>query len=442
MRLPRQLVIMDNVSVPRHVTRLRWRPMNTAAPDGRQLASVPGAEVRGNLNVLGYFSAELCIGTPQRRFDMIVDTGSTHAVLPCADCTRCGQHRYSNDSETRYNEDASSTSQAVPCTQPPPGMKRCDTCERNRCGYQISYYEGSVAKGRLVRDVVWFGATTGGSQHVHVRRPVQTSFGCQTRETGMIFDQVADGIVGLAPSDVPSATLFDYLQRETGCPDVFSLCLGDDVGAMVLGGQIRRRLEKSLQWIKYDPGDSSFKVDLLDISFMGERLNIRRALYRDTIVDSGTGFTYVPPEAYRVLSDRFRTRCPWGSCQERVVRGRGKSDICYMLDDAEVGQMGVMTLHFANGVALDLSPRQYTHEDTAGVHCFTLRDNDTPGVALGSSVMRGHEVIFDRANRRLAFVKADCTAAYMGDLDGALEGGFSLNGCASPDPIVSIRAGE
>ena len=317
-------------------------------------------------------------------------------------------------------------------------MTQCDTCERNRCGYQISYYEGSVAKGRLLRDIVWFGATTGGS-HVHVHRPVQASFGCQTRETGMIFDQVADGIVGLAPSEGPSSTLFDYLQLETGCPDVFSLCLGDDVGAMVLGGQIRRRLEKSLAWIKYDPSESTFKVELLDISFMGERLGIRRSLYRDTIVDSGTGFTYVPPEAYRMLSDRFRTRCPWGSCQERAVRGRGKSDICYKLEDAEISQMEVMTLHFANGVALELSARQYTHEDTAGVHCFTLRDNEAPGVALGSSVMRGHEVIFDRANRRLAFSKADCTAAYMGDLDGALEGGFSLNGCASPDspPIRS-----
>ena len=89
---------MDNLSVSRHVTRLRWHPINTAVSAGRRLALVHGAEVRGNLNVLGYFSAELCIGTPQRRFDLIVDTGSTHAVLPCADCTRCGQHHYSNDS--------------------------------------------------------------------------------------------------------------------------------------------------------------------------------------------------------------------------------------------------------------------------------------------------------------------------------------------------------
>ena len=64
MLSPRVHANMDNVSAPRHVTRLRWRPMSTAAPAGRRLASVPGSEVRGNLNVLGYFSAELCLGTP------------------------------------------------------------------------------------------------------------------------------------------------------------------------------------------------------------------------------------------------------------------------------------------------------------------------------------------------------------------------------------------
>lgn len=42
-----------------------------------------------------YFYATLNLGTPARKFEVIVDTGSTITYVPCADCskTNCGKHK-------------------------------------------------------------------------------------------------------------------------------------------------------------------------------------------------------------------------------------------------------------------------------------------------------------------------------------------------------------
>ena len=46
-----------------------------------------------------YFYATLLLGTPQRQFAVIVDTGSTITYVPCASCGKnCGPHHKARDS--------------------------------------------------------------------------------------------------------------------------------------------------------------------------------------------------------------------------------------------------------------------------------------------------------------------------------------------------------
>ena len=66
---------------------------------GRRLTRrslITGRELQGNLHTLGYFSAYVCAGTPQTKFDLIVDTGSSLTAMPCRDCTHCGTHRHAS----------------------------------------------------------------------------------------------------------------------------------------------------------------------------------------------------------------------------------------------------------------------------------------------------------------------------------------------------------
>ena len=119
-------------------------------------------------------------------------------------------------------------------------------------------------------------------------RQVRATFGCQTYESGLFYSQVADGISGFSQADTYGPTLFDYMRRGMGAPDVFSMCLSETVGALVLGGKVPSTVPTSL-WIPYT-GGSSYTVALVDIHIGGRSVGCAASKYAATIVDSGTTF--------------------------------------------------------------------------------------------------------------------------------------------------------
>ena len=115
-----------------HVTALHFISAAGAHARGRRLSphkprrrlKISGWEMSGNLYTLGYFSAQICIGSPQRSFDLIVDTGSALTALPCDGCPHCGTHKHGGQNGMRFSESSSSSAEAVACSRPPPGMDR------------------------------------------------------------------------------------------------------------------------------------------------------------------------------------------------------------------------------------------------------------------------------------------------------------------------------
>ena len=283
-----------NASLPSSVTRLRFvNASSHSDSDGRRRRLLPrrlagwAGSLHGNLHTLGYFSADVCVGTPGRSFDLIVDTGSALTAFPCASCSHCGLHKHGSVNGARYSESQSSTNQKVACSKPPPGM-HCRSCDGSACAYGVSYTEGSTIKGHMSRDKFWFGKSDGS------RIGVDASFGCQTYESGMFNTQVADGITGWSMGRSYGPTLFDWFLQGTKAPDVFSMCLSETIGAMVLGGAVPAALPAGGQWIPYT-GGSSYTVELVDIKLDGKSTGASSSNYRSTIVDSGTTFMYLPP---------------------------------------------------------------------------------------------------------------------------------------------------
>lgn len=87
----------------------------------------------------------------------------------------------------------------------------------------------STSSGVLGEDVVSFGNQTELS-------PQRAIFGCENDETGDIYNQRADGIMGLGRGDL---SIMDQLVEKKVISDAFSLCyggMGVGGGAMVLGG--------------------------------------------------------------------------------------------------------------------------------------------------------------------------------------------------------------
>ena len=198
------------------VTQLRFLHADPGGRRGRRMVPhkqrrgrslVTGREMQGNLHTLGYFSAYVCAGTPEKKFDLIVDTGSSLTAMPCQDCSHCGAHRHQAYTNARFDTVHSSSYEQVTCHSPPHGMGVCRSCDKDQCGYSVSYTEGSTIRGRIVSDHVWFAAAATGKV-----APVRCTFGCQTYESGLFNSQVADGITGMSQGQSYGPTLFDYMR--------------------------------------------------------------------------------------------------------------------------------------------------------------------------------------------------------------------------------------
>ncbi|CAJ2635308.1 unnamed protein product [Trifolium pratense] len=181
----------------------------------------PNARMRlhDDLLINGYYTTRLWIGTPPQMFALIVDTGSTVTYVPCSTCEQCGRHQ-----DPKFQPDLSSTYQPVKCSMD----CNCDN-DRMQCVYERQYAEMSTSSGVLGEDLISFGNQS-------ELAPQRAIFGCENVETGDLYSQHADGIMGLGRGDL---SIMDQLVDKNVVSDSFSLCYGGmnvGGGAMVLGG--------------------------------------------------------------------------------------------------------------------------------------------------------------------------------------------------------------
>ena len=80
----------------------------------------------------GYYSINVCFGTPSHAFELVVDTGSFMTAVPCINCKTCGEHTHAR----RFNANASSTAR---------DCHKNTSRTHNSCGsYRMQYVEGST----------------------------------------------------------------------------------------------------------------------------------------------------------------------------------------------------------------------------------------------------------------------------------------------------------
>ena len=408
-----------------HVTPLTFHSFGGRR---RRLATTNSQAIgllHGNLNTLGYFAADICLGSPPTSFDLIVDTGSALTALPCADCQHCGAHTHGpTHTNRRYNISTSTSGRAINCGSDQCPMHRCTNGDE--CVYSLSFTEGSSIRGHMVEETFWFSKADGRTV------PVSATFGCLTSETGLFKTQVADGITGFSRSSHFGNTLFQSLRAaHADAQDIFSVCLSQTVGAMVLGGTLPAN-SSSVQWIPTTTSTDTYGVDLVDIRIDGVSIGASAASYRTTIFDTGTTFMYLPPAAYAAVRAHWQSHCPWGACTARAAHGEYPDDYCYTMSHEEMLRFSPHSLHFHNGVSMAFGPAQYAYELRSGVWCLGIFDNQHNGAVIGAASVRDYEVLFDNANARVGFVPSNCDGMHRGVHSSVLLGGFGLSACSSP----------
>ena len=165
-----------------------------------------------------YFFVTIGLGTPSRNFSLIIDTGSSITYVPCQGCKHCGKHKVGFNvcgccqsqggkketsvhldnsvfllQDKAFNMKESKTAVSLKCGEPlcNCGSPSCQ-CVDSKCYYSRTYAERSSSSGILIQDCFAFP---------DAKEAVKLVFGCESDETGEIYKQDADGLLGMGNSN-------------------------------------------------------------------------------------------------------------------------------------------------------------------------------------------------------------------------------------------------
>ncbi|MCO5593674.1 hypothetical protein L7F22_047690 [Adiantum nelumboides] len=340
----------------------------------RYLADGPAANAKmslyDDLLTKGYYTTRLWIGSPPQEFALIVDTGSTVTYVPCSSCTHCGTHQDPN-----FNPEASSTYKPMECG---PSCSSCDS-DRHQCKYIRRYAEMSTSEGLLGDDLVSFGNDSSlGSERL--------VFGCETAESGDIFEQKADGIMGLGRGPL---SIVDQLVNHNSVTEAFSLCYGgmnEGGGAMIMGA-----IPSPPQMVFTESNfrrSAYYNLGLQQVIVGGTTLHVDQSVFDSnfgTVLDSGTTYAYFPDKAFKAftaaLSQHVKLHRVAGPdshypdiCFEGV--GSGSSKLSDHFPEVQ--------LKFGDGKIVSLAPENYLfkHLKVPGSYCLGIFANGKNSATL------------------------------------------------------------
>ncbi|KAK8677898.1 hypothetical protein V6N13_143418 [Hibiscus sabdariffa] len=282
------------------------------------------------------------IGTPNVSFLVALDAGSDLLWVPC-DCIQCAplSASYYNSLDkdlSEYTPSLSSSSKNLSCSH-----QLCESssyCKgpNDPCPYIIEYDSANTSSsGYLVEDKLHLKSFI---DHA-VESSIQASviIGCGRKQSGGYLDGAApDGLMGLGPGNVSIPSL---LAKAGLIQNSFSICLDETAKALLLSSVI-----------------------LYCYMIGGE---------------SGTSFTYLPPEIYDKVVLEFEKQVN----ARRISNQEDPWKYCYNVSSEEPFKIPGMRLKFAMNQSFEVHNHIYSYTETEGftVFCLTvLRGEDEFGV--------------------------------------------------------------
>lgn len=266
----------------------------------------------------------------------------------------------------------------------------------------------STSSGVLGNDILSFG-------NLSELAPQRAVFGCENVETGDLYSQHADGIMGLGRGDL---SIVDQLVEKGVISDSFSLCYGGmeiGGGAMVLGGIFP---PPDMVYAYSDAGRSPYyNIDLKEIHVAGKQLALKPSIFdgkHGTVLDSGTTYAYLPEAAFLAFKEAIMKEIR--SLKQIHGPDPNYNDICFSGAGSDISQLTktfpVVDMVFGNGQKLSLSPENYLfrHSKVRGAYCLGIFQNGKdPTTLLGGIIVRNTLVMYDREHSKIGFWKTNCS---------------------------------
>mmetsp|Transcript_41390 Transcript_41390/g.79304 ORF Transcript_41390/g.79304 Transcript_41390/m.79304 type:complete len:547 (-) Transcript_41390:36-1676(-) len=345
---------------------------------------IQSARLYGNIDDFAYYFVDLQVGTPPQRVSVILDTGSGIHAFPCAGCGHCGKHI-----DPAFDFSKSTTAAWIGCAQ-----GQCtSSCDKGHCSYHQGYTEGSSIRGYWFNDYVRLGDS------IQRNPPVMTKMGCHQNEDNLFYTQKANGIVGVGPG---RRTLFDSLFKDSQHvqSDIFSICLAEWGGQLVVGGFNKSYHTSPIQRIRMI-NTGYYGVELTGMRINGQMLSGR---WGSAMIDSGTTYTYMAAAPYHSLKDAIQSHCKSsGKCG--TARGS-----CWSVSRS-LGLVGFPEVEVIFGAVVTLwVPKAYLYRKSkSNEWCYAFEnDGANANTVLGASWMLHKEVIFDMHAGQIGIANAQC----------------------------------
>ena len=385
----------QRLSVPH---RARQLPRLATAAQNTSVVPLQGKE-----SVIGEIYVAFQLGTPPVTFTAQLDTGSSDTAIPYVGCaTTC------SGVVPLYDPAASSTSAPAGCGTP---ALNCSAklCNAGQCSYKIEYEDKTGYSANVFSDAMVFGGLKRFPQY----------FGGMYYENGggaPFEPSPIDGIMGFAYaalSEVDAPTPMDNLVASGQIADIFSMCITDDGGSMLLGGTLQA-YSGALQWTPIVPYEGQFlwyTMEIEDMRVNGASLGINASVYNDggSIWDSGTTDVVLPTGAYKALEATLQAQCATnnlvGLCG---IAGRKNlfGGYCFQMTAAERAAFPDIEVVYRGGGTSQILSKYWITDDYCGAGYYGLAIDQGPvdgGTILGEAYLKGIVSVTDRANVRLGF---------------------------------------
>ncbi|KAG5621372.1 hypothetical protein H5410_006590 [Solanum commersonii] len=380
-------------------------------------ASKPPNRVAFHHNVS--LTVSLSIGSPPQQVVMVLDTGSELSWLHC---------KKTPITPLIFNPLVSSSYSAIPCSSPTCRMKTRDfsipvSCDPKKlCHATLSYADSSSVEGNLATETFRI-------DNLNLPGVV---FGCMDMSSSSNpEDSRTTGLIGMNRGGLSFVTQMDYPK--------FSYCIsGRDSNGVLLFG------EANLPWLKprkYTPlvqmstplpyfDRVAYTVQLEGIKVGETILPLPKSVLipdhtgaGQTMVDSGTQFTYLLGPAYTALKNEFikQTKGVLRVLNDPNFVFQGAMDLCYLVESTRtiLPQLPPVTLMFP-GVEMSVMGEKLLYK-LAGVtrgkdqvYCFTMGNSDLLGVAayiIGHHHQQNFWMEFDLSNSRVGLAQVSCELA-------------------------------
>ncbi|KAL5170875.1 Aspartic proteinase PCS1 [Glycine soja] len=367
-------------------------------------------------------TVSLTVGTPPQSVTMVLDTGSELSWLHC---------KKQQNINSVFNPHLSSSYTPIPCMSPICKTQTRDflipvSCDSNNlCHVTVSYADFTSLEGNLASDTF---AISGSGQPGIIFGSMDSGFSSNANE-----DSKTTGLMGMNRGSLSFVT-------QMGFPK-FSYCIsGKDASGVLLFG------DATFKWLgplKYTPlvkmntplpyfDRVAYTVRLMGIRVGSKPLQVPKEIFApdhtgagQTMVDSGTRFTFLLGSVYTALRNEFvaQTRGVLTLLEDPNFVFEGAMDLCFRVRrGGVVPAVPAVTMVF-EGAEMSVSGERLLYrvggdgdvaKGNGDVYCLTFGNSDLLGIeayVIGHHHQQNVWMEFDLVNSRVGFADTRCELA-------------------------------